>query len=141
MFKSCSKCGKIHDINYTCNVSTRPNKESVANDFRKKAVWHKKSEEIRDRDYNLCRVCLYDLYNTQHQYNYNKLSVHHIIPLEEDITKALDDDNLITLCSYHHKLAEIGIIPRVILRELTKKVPDMDFINKTINKNSTPLTL
>ena len=39
-------------------------------------------------------------------------SVHHIVPLVEDYEKRLDDDNLITLCSRHHEMAEKGDIDR-----------------------------
>ena len=44
--------------------------------------------------------------------------MHHIIPLEEDYNKRLDSDNLITLCRYHHELAEKGEISREELQEI-----------------------
>ena len=34
----------------------------------------------------------------------NKLHVHHIIPVSEDFSKVLDNDNGITLCSWCHKM-------------------------------------
>ncbi len=43
--------------------------------------------------------------------------MHHIIPLSADYEKRLDDDNLITLCRFHHEQAERGIISK---RELLK---------------------
>ena len=44
--------------------------------------------------------------------------MHHIISLEEDYNKRLDSDNLITLCRYHHELAEKGEISREELQEI-----------------------
>ena len=55
------------------------------------------------------------------EYTYKELEVHHIIPLEEDYNKRLDSDNLITLCRYHHELAEKGEISR---EELQKIIAD-----------------
>ena len=55
---------------------------------------------------------------TVRQYNSRELSVHHITPLEEDFSKRLDDDNLITLCPSHHSQADHGIIDRAELYRL-----------------------
>ena len=41
-----------------------------------------------------------------------KLEVHHIVPIEEDYTKRLDSSNLITLCRYHHEMAEANEISK-----------------------------
>ena len=60
-------------------------------------------------------------YNTINQFNYNKLEVHHIEKLTENYDKRLDNDNLITLCVYHHKLADNGEIPKEELKELIKE--------------------
>lgn len=45
------------------------------------------------------------------------LSVHHIVPLEEDIALAAELSNLITLCSSCHERAEAGMISRAQLIE------------------------
>ena len=47
------------------------------------------------------------------------ISVHHIIPLAEG-GELLDEDNLITLCRYHHEQAEKGKISRRELQVLAK---------------------
>ena len=47
-----------------------------------------------------------------YRYTYKELEVHHIVPIEEDYSKRLDETNLITLCRYHHELAEKNTIPR-----------------------------
>lgn len=119
MLKSCNRCGKIHDFNKTCYKNRQIRGKTKADEFRKTNKWHQKSLYIRERDKNLCRCCIADIFNTQHIFNFNKLEVHHITPLEEDFDRRLDDDNLITLCCYHHKLAENNIIPRYILEKLT----------------------
>ncbi len=60
---------------------------------------------------NLCQVCVRGLYNSRRKFNSRDLSVHHIISLVTDFDRRLDNSNLITLCRYHHELAERGRIP------------------------------
>lgn len=115
MKKSCSRCGKIHDINYKCYANMTKKKNSNADKVRATNRWHKKSEEIKDRDHYLCQLCIRNLYDTYDTFNYKKLEVHHIVPIEEDNTLAFDDDNLITLCCLHHKKADKNLIPREVL--------------------------
>ena len=140
MLKSCSRCGKIHDFNKQCYVNRQVRGASTADKFRKTYKWHQKSLDIRERDKNLCRVCLANIFDTQTIYNFDKLEVHHIIPLEEEITKGLDDDNLITLCCYHHKLADKGIIPRNILTKLIDENCDLEAIKKEVTNRKYPPT-
>jgi len=56
---------------------------------------------------------------------YDGLSVHHIIPIEklaaDDIEKAFDLNNLITLCDRHHEAAEAGLISKDELIEIAKE--------------------
>ena len=122
MLKTCSKCGIVPQ-EHRCPYRTykKRDKNSKANKFRRTKAWTNKSIEIRQRDKYLCKVCINNLYNTIYQYNYDKLEVHHIVPVEEDYNKRLDNDNLITLCNYHHKLAEEGYIPREELYRLIDK--------------------
>ncbi|MGN0671243.1 MAG: HNH endonuclease [Anaerovoracaceae bacterium] len=68
---------------------------------------------MRQRDKFLCAVC-----REKGIYQFKDLSVHHIVPLEEDADRCLDDDNLITLCLEHHKEAEAGKIERSYLNRL-----------------------
>ncbi|YBZ93409.1 HNH endonuclease [Bacillus sp. AK031] len=81
----------------------------------------KKSKWIRARDKNLCQVCLLEQYNTQTKYNFNNIEVHHIEPLKENWDKRLEDTNLISLCAYHHKMADSEQIPREQLRGVIEK--------------------
>lgn len=112
MLKSCPYCGKIHDTKYECGKKPQKYKKITYIDkFRSSRKWREKREQIRDRDMNLCQICIRNLHVTERQYNYDDLSVHHAIPLERDFEKRLDDDNLITACSKHHEMAESGEIP------------------------------
>lgn len=127
MLKACSRCGRIHERGFVCMPRTayKQERNSQADKFRNTSVWRQKSEDIKKRDIHLCRICLTKQYNTLIQYNSQKLSVHHIVPLNEDYSKRLDDDNLITLCSYHHELAEHGTIPRRLLLDLARTLPKL----------------
>lgn len=111
MLKTCSICGGIHDEADMCK-RTNNNKDTESNKFRKSYRWTEKSKEVRKRDKNLCQICITGKYNTNYRYTYNDLEVHHIIPIEEDYNKRLDSNNLITLCRYHHEMAEKGQIKR-----------------------------
>ena len=117
MMKTCSVCGKIHDFNKVCKRQN-DKKKSEASRFRNTNKWIEKRRQIRERDKNLCQVCLTGKYNTNYRYSYNDLEVHHITPINEDYSKRLDSDNLITLCRYHHEMAEAGEIPREELQEI-----------------------
>ncbi|OAS85221.1 HNH endonuclease [Metabacillus elymi] len=113
MLKSCVYCGDIHDRKYVCDK--KPNKQKViskADKFRWTKAWQNKRKYIRDRDRHMCQVCLRELYNTQQRYNYTNIQVHHVVPLVEDFSKRLDDSNLISVCTYHHSMAERGEISR-----------------------------
>lgn len=119
MLKSCSYCGRIHKRGERCAKKPTNQKQTTYIDrFRWTRAWKKKREDIKVRDKYLCQVCLRELYNTQQQYNMNDLEVHHIEPLKEAWDKRLDDDNLITLCRYHHELAEKDEISREELKKI-----------------------
>ena len=58
--------------------------------------WRKLAKRIRTRDLHLCQECL-----RNGQYEYGS-QVDHIIPKVKGGTD--DDDNLQTLCEYHHRV-------------------------------------
>ena len=124
MLKSCKYCGRIHEDNVTCRQ--KPNKTKVVTPddnitlFRWSKQWKQKRAEINERDNYCCVVCRHNMYNTIQQYTTDNLSVHHIEPLRYDYEKRLDNNNLITLCSMHHKMAEDGDIPKRMLKSLIK---------------------
>lgn len=115
MYKSCSRCGKIHPVNYKCNVGKiyRGGRERK---LRSTYKWTEKAEQIkRDSNY-LCSICI-----EESIYTYEGLEVHHIEKVRDDETKFLDDYNLICLCTKHHKLADKGKIDKDYLLMLAKE--------------------
>ena len=123
---SCSRCG-IVPRGHKCPYKTYKKKayDTEADKFRKTKRWTNKSIEVRQRDRYLCRVCEANLYNTVQRFTFNEIDVHHIVPINEDYNKRLDNDNLITLCRYHHKMADDGKIPREELQKLIPPCPKM----------------
>jgi len=117
MMKTCSVCGRIHDFNKMCSRN-RKKPKTTANKFRNTYEWKEKRKWIKERDKYLCQICIEGKHNTLYRYNYKQLEVHHIIPIEEDSDKKLDSENLITLCSMHHKMAEDNEISREELQEI-----------------------
>lgn len=120
MWKSCSKCGKIHPYNKICYAGEINRKKNTkANKFRKTIEWKNKSEEIRKDSKYICSVCM-----DEGIYNYNNLEVHHIDKLEDNFERRLDNYNLITLCNKHHREAEDGIIDKEYLFKLAEQRED-----------------
>ncbi len=118
MKRYCMVCRSVHDGKcqrpkyYAPKASVTPKRISAADKFRSTQSWKRKAAGILERDFHCCRVCL-----KAGLLNNRELSVHHIIPLSADYEKRLDEDNLITLCRFHHEQAERGIISK---RELLK---------------------
>lgn len=65
----------------------------------------------------MCRLCAVGYGGEPIKYNPD-VSVHHIEPLAEAWDKRLEDNNLICLCSLHHKQAESGGIDKELLKKL-----------------------
>ena len=129
MKKACRYCGGIHEKGFICEKKPQiqavdfTNAESEGAKFRSSYKWRVKRKQITKRDRYLCRACLAVLPGTVHKINPYRLSVHHIVPLQEDISKGLDSGNLITLCQYHHEQAESGGISREVLVTLADNPP------------------
>ena len=120
-YVTCTYCG-IVERGHICPYKPKRKKEEITKErkFRNTKAWAKKSKEIRERDKYLCQVCLSGKYNTFNVLNYDKIEVHHIVPLSVDYNKRLDNGNLITLCKFHHIMAEKGEISQ---EELKKLIP------------------
>lgn len=118
MLKSCSRCGKIHDVNHKCYANSKQyyKTDPKVRKFRNSTAWKKKTEEIKNRDKQLCQICM-----AQNIFNYKGLSIHHITPLAEDWSRRLDNENLITVCEEHHRECESGKIPRAEQFEIVRK--------------------
>ena len=114
MYKTCSKCGKVHPYNQTCHTSyKRTYKDSKERTLRNTYAWEKKSKEIRERACYLCEYC-----KTKGIYTYEGLEVHHITKLKDDSDGLLNNNNLVCLCTACHKKADAGEIEPSILRQL-----------------------
>ncbi len=125
MLKSCQYCGRIHKQGEECKLKPKPKRKyykkklteenKEIEKFRWSKQWQRKREYIKKRDNYMCVACLLGLRDTAKRLNTVGLSVHHIIPLAVDFDKRLDNDNLITLCSLHHRMADNGEIEADIL--------------------------
>ncbi len=116
----CSVCHTVHDGRCVRPMLLVRKRNSEADRFRNRKTWRRKSAAILDRDMYCCRICL-----RAGLMNNRELSVHHIISLAVDFDKRLDEDNLITLCRYHHEQAEKGNISARELRSLALTVPQL----------------
>lgn len=122
MLRSCQYCGRIHDSKFICRKKPKKQRQITEIDkFRWTSIWQKKREEIKKRDLRLCQICIRELYNTKTKYNTEDLEVHHNVPINEDYNKRLDNDNLLTVCHYHHELCESGEIPREEVQQIINK--------------------
>lgn len=118
--KSCCYCGRVHSTYIVCSKkSVIRSKLSYKGDLRNTYKWRKKREYIKDRDNHVCQVCIRkDYFNPTGKYEFNNLQVHHIEPYKENEDLFYDDDNLITLCVYHHERAEEGSISKQYLKKI-----------------------
>lgn len=129
MLKSCKYCMRIHDSKHICKqrqkaINDRQNRFKANREidqFRNSKAWKIKREEIKQRDNYLCQICIRELYNTLRKYVYDGLSVHHVLSLNDNFEKRLDDNILITTCNYHHEKMERGEIPIDVVLEIIKE--------------------
>lgn len=122
MLRSCTKCGRIHDINFKCNGGGRL-PQTAEQALRRRTSWTNKSKEIRERSKYLCAVCL-DKGEARAD---DDIEVHHIRKLRDYPEGLLEDDNLVCLCTLHHKQADNGILSAEYLRELAQKRDIVDY--------------
>lgn len=129
---SCQYCNSIHDSKFDCGMKPKKRKQYGDKEkFRNSKQWKLKRNTIRKRDINLCQICMRNLYDTVNIYTYDNLSVHHAESLEDAWDKRLDDNNLISACSFHHELMENGTIPLKEVKAIIKE--QQDKVNK-LNK-------
>ena len=125
MMTSCRYCGRAHPVGVVCPKKPRgvPRDKGAptqADKWRRSRKWQRIREHVLDRDYHMCRVCFE---GGRGSFPGARLEVHHIVPLVEDYALRAEEDNLITLCTFHHKDAEAGEIPRETLRRLAEHPP------------------
>lgn len=115
MLVSCPRCGRVHargacPLAGSSHVPTRRTDEQR---FRSTAAWQRLAAWTKERDRHLCLACLHD---EVPRITTVGLSSHHITPIRADWELRLDPGNVITLCPYHHELAESGELPADRLR-------------------------
>lgn len=115
MYRSCAKCGRMHPSGQRCTVG-RVYINTDERRLRSQYSWTKKSQEIRERANYLCEVC-----RDKGIITYENIEVHHITKVKDDKSLLLDNDNLIALCTEHHKLADENKIDKDYLLSLAKK--------------------
>lgn len=129
MKQSCKYCGRIHSIGYICPLKPKPkhgqHHDEELRKFRASGAWARVRAEILERDGYRCVVC--EARKEPRRYNPRRLSVHHIVPLAEDMSRAEDPDNLVTVCDRHHNEAERGEIARKDLIDLIPPGVESDF--------------
>lgn len=114
--KACQYCGRIHSAGHNCGK--RPERVKETTDVTKLRTcrrWDKTRKDVYERDHYMCRVCF-----AQRRIMTYGIEAHHIIPLAENRSLAYDLDNLITLCTKHHKAADRGRIDRETLLSMAK---------------------
>ena len=104
----------MHHLGFVCpKKPPKHRKNTQAQRFRNTVAWRETRGRVNERDGHLCRLCL-----LAGEIQYEDLSTHHIIPLEETMEYATDDDWCITLCDTHHREAEAGKVSREALHRL-----------------------
>ena len=118
MKRYCTVCRRIHTGRCARPREYRAARNSQADRFRNTQVWRRMAALILERDYHCCRMCA-----KAGIINSRELSVHHITPIAADYDRRLDEDNLITLCRFHHEQAERGNIKAQELRRILSTPP------------------
>ena len=113
MWSTCKRCGRIHAKGFICQKNKRIYEGGGERKLRSSYKWTEKSKEIRERAHHLCEVC-----KAQGLITYEGLEVHHITKVKDDESLLLDDNNLICLCTTHHKQADNNEIDKDLLLEL-----------------------
>lgn len=130
MLKSCPYCSRIHPYGYVCprkpapkHIQARRRKDDGQQEIRSSSRWTRTSLAIRERDSFLCQLCIRGIktLDDKKALSYDDVSVHHIVPLVADKSLAFDGLNLLTLCRYHHDIAERGEVSQELLKEIAKE--------------------
>lgn len=94
----CEYCRKVQPYEHQCELKPKKTSAIKQEDFYLSMKWIKKREQIKQRCYGLD---IYDLIVNK-TLTYGQ-TVHHIVPLDDDRSLALSDDNLIFLSESNHR--------------------------------------
>ena len=126
LLKSCTYCSSYHKTTESCPMKPYRKKDDTrVSKFRHTWSWRRKSLAIRQLDLFLCLYC-----KSHGLYVFDNLEVHHIIPIAKQWDLRLEDNNLITLCSQCHTLAECGKISTDKLYQLIQKRNEVGIRNE-----------
>lgn len=114
MYKTCSKCQKIHPANYNCFKGLNDDPEKK---LRSTSKWRKKRAEIKEASKYICAVC----WDKDKRYTYQGLEIHHITKLRLAPELLCDNYNLVALCPEHHRQADAGEIDKDYLLSLAEQ--------------------
>lgn len=125
--KTCTYCRKIHGNEINCTAKrgyyrekySRYEKDEDYTSFIKSKEWTAKSQEIKLLDSHCCLVC-----KSLGLFSPVYLEVHHIVKYRNDTSLRLDNNNLITLCVNHHKMADTNKIQASELYRLIEQYRD-----------------
>ena len=98
ILKYCERCKKIQPYDHQCELKPKKTSAKKQEDFYHSTNWIKKREQIKQRCFGLD---IYDLIINK-SISYGR-TVHHIVPLDDDRSLALSDDNLIFLSDSNHQ--------------------------------------
>lgn len=87
-----------------------PSKNTKEEKFYSSKSWQDLRNYIKARDNYLCQECLKEGRITE------ATQVHHIVTILEDFNKRFDEENLVSLCNYHHKKAHGKLTKTEILK-------------------------
>lgn len=128
MLKSCKYCGRIHDARFHCKQRVDADrdrwakrKDEIAQKFRNSVLWKNKRKQVLQRQNYICACCAEEMEGTLDRLNTEDIQVHHIVPIQENYDRRLDDSNLIGVCALHHEMCESGRISRKKQREIVEK--------------------
>lgn len=124
--KTCPYCGKIVDLKHDCPMKPKHSRrydsyrDREARRIRRTEQWKRMSKLIRSRDGGIDQAAIHGL-TGEPVIIRERLSVHHIEPIEERPDLAFDPCNLITLSPGTHELAERGRLSREDLHRIAEE--------------------
>lgn len=105
----------MHKDGEICPVPRKRSYDVTAK-YHNTHAWHTKAEQIKKDSKYLCPLC-----KEEGVYTYEGLETHHIVKIQDDPDRLLDNYNLIPLCTRHHKMADAGEIDSDHLFELARQ--------------------
>ncbi len=130
IYKKCPRCGKKLSVNETCACITRRHKEydRYSRDKESKAFYNS-AKWIKARAAALKRCSYMDVYVYMTEGIIQPAdTVHHIVPLRDDRSKATDINNLLPIRHATHEKIEALYrdkdSKKQIIRELSKMLQD-----------------